>query len=219
MQRSLRSPSLIPVRCFSLLLRWWLTMLVLLVLLLPGGVARAASASVSLLYGEYQLPQLILMDDPAVQIDGERWRGTLTLPTLADGPVPLVALTARESRLEATCATATTTVGVQFLGDGNDGHAKITVGERELVVETRGGAVVYDRYVEFTNLPLAQHTIQVEPTVVAGEQSAHVTVVALGCGPITSVAPQTFAERSVTVGGEGLDGNPAQRLYLPHIST
>lgn len=142
------------------------------------------------LYGETFL-------DPhaaAIQISGESWRGVTEVHQRANPYVHLMALTAPGSQLAAACAAPTSTIGVQFWGDENDGWAKVTVdGE----YEWRGNTWNNKAYVEITDLPYGEHTVQIEalgePGITGGD--IHVTIAGISCqrlGPGVSITQRIF---------------------------
>lgn len=204
-----------------------LVMVIVLVTMVPYNVLHAATERPSLLYGEIRPQQLISVAAPMVNVAGTTWWGTVdaALFTATLTPTPMVALTTVGSQLKATCPKPTTTVGVQFLGDGNDGWARVRVdGETHWQGNIQGSTLVYDTYVEVADLPLAIHTIQVETMPTPGTNALrHVTVVAFGCGTLTAVTPANRAvESNILVAEEqsaSREEQPqsAHQLFLPAV--
>lgn len=194
--------------------------LALCIALLPYATVHATGTPPSLLYGQYKPAQLIGVRDPAVNVVGAAWWGTVNTSLFSATPAvtPMVALTAATSWIEATCATATSAVGVQFLGDDNDGWAKIFVDGAPWWQGTiQGDTLVNDDYIEIPDLRLKSHVIRVEMMVTPGTaQLGHVTVVAFGCGSL-AIAGATDASattRSLPVEEQSA---PGQTIYLPTI--
>jgi hypothetical protein len=194
--------------------------LTICIALLPSATVHATGPSPSLLYGEYKPAQLIGVVDPTVNVVGAAWWGAVetALFTAIPAATPVVALTAANSWIEATCATTASTVGVQFLGDQNDGWAKIFVdGEPWWQGTIQGNTMVNDDYIEIPDLPLESHVIRVETMVTPGTaQFGHVTVVAFGCG---SLATAGATDASATPRRLSADEQsiPGQTIYLPTI--
>ncbi|MCB0182861.1 MAG: hypothetical protein KDE31_01270 [Caldilineaceae bacterium] len=187
--------------------------------LLPTGTVHATPERISLLYGEWQPQELIGVGDARVTAVGQVWRGTVdtTLFSATSAPTPIAALIEPGSRFTVTCSEPTTVVGVQFLGDSNDGWASIRVeaADESRDVSTRGDALVNDAYVEISNLPLRQHVIHVE-TLLAPSIAAfgHVTVVAFGCGAVAATGDASAGTRLFSADDQSA---PAQTIYLPTI--
>ena len=130
----------------------------------------------------------------AIEISGESWRGVTEIHQRDDPYVHLVALTTPGSQLATTCAAPTSTIGVQFWGDENDGWAQVTVdGEYEWRGNTRNNK----SYVEITDLPFAEHTVRIEALGDAGATGggSHVTIAGISCqrlGPGSTVNQRIF---------------------------
>ncbi len=190
------------------------------VALQPHAVVCATATTPSLLYGKYKPAQLLGVTDTTVSVVGAAWWGAVGtwLFTATPASMPMVALTSPGSKLEATCAIAASTVGVQFLGDLNDGWAKILVdGEPHWQGNIQGNTLVYDDYSEIAGLPLGTHLIQVETMMTPGTvQVGHVTVVTFGCGARSTASD---LERNIEHSRIAADEQnaPAQKLYLPAI--
>lgn len=200
----------------------------LLVFLLPKPIQAADPAptlisptliSPTLIYGGQKPVQVIGVTDATVNIVGAAWWGTVDTAIFDTTPTAtaMVALTTLGSYIEATCAQPTSTVGVQFLGDQNDGWAKIIVdGEPWWQGNTQGATLVNDDYIEISGLPAKTHRIQVETMVTPeSDQVGHITVVALGCGPLTTTGGASpAADRAGTA--DGANSLPSI-IYLPTI--
>ncbi|MEZ4869869.1 MAG: hypothetical protein R3C14_51560 [Caldilineaceae bacterium] len=124
----------------------------------------------------------------AVQAGGAIWRGDILLNNGSDVSTALLSLTNATGWLEASCPFPTRSLGVQFLGDGNDGWAKVVIDQQYTWSgNTWGGSSTFDRYVEFNGLSDMVHTIRVEALGQSGGGTdTHVTIVAIGCGPVAS---------------------------------
>ncbi len=187
--------------------------------ILPTGTAQATPDRISLLYGEWQPQELIGVGDARVTAVGQVWRGTVdtALFSATSTATPIAALVELGSRFTVTCSEPTTTIGVQFLGDSNDGWARIRVetADESWDVPTQGDALVNDAYVEIPNLPLRQHVIHVETLLAPGTVAfGHVTVVAFGCG---TVAATGEARAGTGLFSADSQSAPAQTIYLPTI--
>lgn len=82
-----------------------------------------------------------------------------------------IALMEQNDWIEATCTiTDTTSVGVQFWGDANDGWARVRVDGAEVWTGNTYGssAVGYIEYLEVSGLAPGSHTIRVENMGIAG---------------------------------------------------
>lgn len=186
---------------------------------LPTGTAHATPDHISLLYGQWKPQELIGVADARVTAVGTVWRGAVdtTLFTVTPTPTPVAALVDTDSRFTVTCTEPSTTIGVQFLGDSNDGWARIRVEAEDEVwdVSTQGGALVNDAYIEISNLPLRQHVIHVETALGAALATfGHVTVVAFGCGTLSAAGDANAGTRLFSADGQNA---PAQTIYLPTI--
>lgn len=169
---------------------------IVFVALLPITLVHAAPASESMLYGKHKPVEIIGVAEPTVNLVGASWWGAVDVALFTSAPtrIPVVALTAAGSQLATTCLEPTTTVGVQFLGDDNDGWVRITVDNLPpLEMNTWGDMLNYAEYIEITDLPLTSHTIQVEAMGESGKEGGdiHVTVVAFGCGALSVIAEPT----------------------------
>ncbi|MEM7128214.1 MAG: hypothetical protein AAF702_17915 [Chloroflexota bacterium] len=134
-----------------------------------------------------QPPEFVTIDEPTVQSGGSIWRGSFEPSD--NLTIELLALTASDGWVEVKWSKPTTTIGVQFNGDSNDGWARILVDGKELWTEnTYGSRGNFRKYVELSGLPQAPHTVRVEATGEAGTQGggAHVTVSAFGWGAVSS---------------------------------
>lgn len=194
-------------------------LLVVVGAVLPADIAGAAPEHRSLIYGEWYPQELIGVDDARVTVVGNVWRGTVetALFTATPTATPVAALVAAGSRFTATCREPSTTIGVQFLGDHNDGWARIYVDARDAYwdIATQGEAMVNDAYVEIDNLPLGRHVIQVETTAAPDTVAVgHVTVVAFGCGPLTRADARNVAVHSLSPEGAT---TPVQTIFFPTI--
>ena len=162
-----------------------------LMTLIPVLWVHADTGNISLLYGQYRPQQLMLISTPEVKVEGAVWRGMVNTHMRNEiaSPTPVVALTEMGSYIEARCTTAVDAVGVQFLGDYNDGWARIIVdGQEKRRLDTWGGSINFTEYIEVSNLPMAPHSIRVEATGQTGSNGgSHVTVVAFGCGSVSVV--------------------------------
>ncbi len=131
----------------------------------------------------HQTPYSDTFLDPhteSIEINGESWRGVTEIHQRADPYVHLVALTMPGSQLTATCAAPTSTIGVQFWGDENDGWVQVTVDDE---YEWRGNTHDNKNYVEITDLPFAEHTVRIEALgdVGATGGGSHVTIAGISC--------------------------------------
>lgn len=182
-------------------------------------ITQASDATPTLIYGGQKPTQLIGVTGATVTIVGAAWWGSVDTALFSANPTAtaMVALTALDSHIEATCAEPTSTVGVQFLGDQNDGWARIVIdGEPRWQGNTQGGTLVNDDYIEISGLPVGNHQIQVETMGTPdSNQIGHVTVVAFGCGPLmTTDGSGTPADQ----GGATDGASSLQRIiYLPTI--
>lgn len=188
-------------------------------LLLPTETAQATPERVSLLYGEWKPQELISVSDSQVVLFGQIWRGTIDtlLVDNTPAPTPIAALLQADSRLTVTCTRPASTVGIQFLGDSNDGWAKIQIDglTESWHVKTRGGNLVNDSYFEITNLPYRPHVIHVETGAAPdSNEIGHVTIVAFGCGTLISTSAPNFAAGPATT---GTLNQPQQTIFLPLV--
>ncbi|MEZ4866948.1 MAG: hypothetical protein R3C14_36840 [Caldilineaceae bacterium] len=180
--------------------------------------AQATDLAPTLIYGEQKPAQLIGVTDATVNVVGAAWWGAVDTAIFNATPTPtaMVALTALGSHIEAACVTPTSTIGVQFLGDQNDGWARIVVdGEPRWQGNTQGTMLVNDDYIEISDLSVGNHLIQVETMVTpTSQQVGHVTVVAFGCGART-----VAGERGAASGSPATDSpSPLlQTIYLPAV--
>ncbi|MEZ4673993.1 MAG: hypothetical protein R2932_07080 [Caldilineaceae bacterium] len=137
-------------------------------------------------------PVVIAAGDSQVQSTVEPYQ--LALPDLADSPMRLRILRGAGSFAEIKWHEPTTTVGVQFWGDTNDGHARILVDGAEVWQgNTQGQSVTFEEYIEIDGLPNTTHTVRVEATGQPGSSGgSDVTVAAFGWGSLSSPANQTI---------------------------
>ncbi len=138
--------------------------------------------------------------DRAIQITGESWPGSTEIHQRVNPYVHLLGLTEKGSQLEVTCTEPTTTIGVQFWRDDNDGWAFIIVDDE---YELERNVWNLKEYIEITDLPLRPHQIRVEAAGEPGHAGAgggiHVTVAGISCRQL----------------GPGL--NRMQMIFLPLI--
>ncbi len=132
--------------------------------------------------GSNRPPVVVAAGDPRVQSDTGTYQ--LDLADMVESPLQLRILDRVGSFAEITWPDPTTTVGVQFWGDGNDGHARILVDGAVLWQgSTQGESVTFEGYIEITSLPDAAHIVRVEATGVPGSRNrSNVTVAAFGWG-------------------------------------
>jgi len=136
-------------------------------------------------------PAVVHAQDPRVQTSGTVTRLTLDLLDLADPPMRLVVLNAIGSWAEISWTEPTTTVGVQFWGDSNDGIARVLVnGKEEWRGSTQGANVTFEQYIAISGLPNRAHTVRVEAITDAAFPSGgnDVAVAAFGWGTAGDVS-------------------------------
>lgn len=139
--------------------------------------------------GAKRPPVVIAAGDPRVHSDVDAYQ--LDLANLVESPLKLRILDRANTYAELTWPDPTTTVGVQFWGDANDGHARILV-DGDLVWQgsTQGESVTFEGYIEIANLPESAHTVRVEATGTPGSSGGtHVTVAAFGWGAVGEAGP------------------------------
>lgn len=139
--------------------------------------------------GSNRPPVVIAAGDARVQSDTGAY--SLDLANMVESPLHLRILARAGSYAELTWPEPTTTVGVQFWGDGNDGHARILVdGEEVWQGSTQGESVTFEGYIEIVGLPASAHTVRVEATgTPGGNGGTDVTVAAFGWGAVGEATP------------------------------
>ena len=98
--------------------------------------------------------------------------------------------------IEAQTTVATTSVGVQFWGDTNDGWARVLVDGSEVWTGNTYGADAYSpgqsfvKYLDISGLVSTTHTIRVESMGISGDGGGDwVTVLFFGLGEVSEVSP------------------------------
>ena len=142
--------------------------------------------------GSQRPPVVVAAGDPRVQSDGGPYQ--LDLPDMVDSSLHLRVLKGAGSFAEITWDEPTTTVGVQFWGDGNDGHARILVDGNEVWQgNTEGANLTFEEYIEIDELPHTSHKVRVEATGTPGSKGGtDVTIAAFGWGSRSETASHTI---------------------------
>lgn len=128
----------------------------------------------------------------------------------------LLALVDTNQWLEIACLEPTTAVAVRFLGDDNDGWARVLVDGREVWRDNTYGPVGigYDKFVEIHNLSYAPHTLRIEAIGQVGREGGdmHVTMAAVSCQTVVDAQPIVSVLNSPT-----LSPPHTGVLYLPLV--
>lgn len=131
--------------------------------------------------------QVIVISDERVKNGGPIWRGSYA-PSNTES-FELLALTSPDSWAEVAWVQPTTTLGVQFAGNQDDGWAKILVdGETVWEGNTFGERGKFNRYVEIDGLADSSHAVRVEVMGRAGTEGGgiDVTLTAFGWGQVSA---------------------------------
>ena len=125
--------------------------------------------------------------DGRVITGGSIWRGTLK-PSQEE-EFDLLALTSPDSWAEVSWSEPSAVVGIQFAGNQDDGWARILVdGEKLWESNTFGVQGKFHRYVEFSGLDDAPHTVRVEVVGRIGTEGGgiDVSLTAFGLGKVSA---------------------------------